>query len=104
MRFVCPRPLSVYVRYIREVEGEYTLGFLRRGSGFGVEVEAAGAIAADGVGLGVTSSNTAGDEGGGEERLMVETSVGSSCTIIIRSSCMLDDGRVPYHPISGTDL
>jgi hypothetical protein len=51
-------------------EGGPTLGFLRRGNGFGVDVEAAGAIVADGVGLGVTSSNTAGDDGGGDERLM----------------------------------
>jgi len=52
-------------------EGGHTLGFLRRGNGFGVEVEAAGAIGPEGVGLGVTSSNTAGDDGGGgDERLM----------------------------------
>jgi hypothetical protein len=52
--------------------GGHTLGFLRRGNGFGVDVEAAGAIVADGVGLGVTSSNTAGDDGGGDERLMLD--------------------------------
>ena len=80
MRFVCPLPLSVYVRYIRQVEGEHTLGFLRRGNGFGVGVEAAGAVGADGVGFGVTSSNTAGDDGGGEERLMDESSVARSYT------------------------
>jgi len=51
-------------------KGGHTLGFLRRGNGFGVDVEAAGAIGPEGVGLGVTSSNTAGDDGGGDERLM----------------------------------
>jgi hypothetical protein len=48
----------------------HTLGFLRRGNGTGVDDEGAGAIAADGVGFGVTSSSTAGDDGGGEERLI----------------------------------
>jgi len=52
------------------MEEAHTLGFLRRGNGFGVDVEAAGAIGPEGVGLGVTSSNTAGDDGGGDERLM----------------------------------
>ena len=70
MRFVCPLPLSDHVRYILDMEEAHTLGFLRRGNGFGVDVEAAGAIGPEGVGLGVTSSNPAGDEGGGDERLM----------------------------------
>jgi hypothetical protein len=72
MLFVCPLPLSVYVNFgSMGWDGGHTLGFLRRGNGFGVDVEAAGAIVADGVGLGVTSSNTAGDDGGGDERLML---------------------------------
>jgi hypothetical protein len=54
------------------LRGALTLGFLRRGNGFGVDVEAAGAIDTDGVGFGVASSNAAGDDGGGEERFMVE--------------------------------
>jgi len=87
MRFVCPLPLSVYVRYIRQVEGEHTLGFLRRGNGFGVDVEAVGAVGADGVGFGVTSSNTAGDDGGGEERLMVEASVGHVPSLSVAHAC-----------------
>lgn len=71
MRFVCPLPLSIIVRYGSIIsKAEHTLGFLRRGNGFGVDVEAAGA-ANEGVGLGVISSNTAGDDGGGEERLML---------------------------------
>jgi hypothetical protein len=71
MRFVCPLPLSVMLDIYWTWRGGHTLGFLRRGNGFGVDVEAAGAIVADGVGLGVTSSNTAGDDGGGDERLML---------------------------------
>ena len=46
----------------------HTLGFFRRGRGTGVDVEPGGAVGFAGVGLGVTSSNTAGDDGGGDER------------------------------------
>jgi hypothetical protein len=67
-----PSAFIYYVRYVLKWKGVLTLGFLRRGNGFGVDVEAAGAIDTDGVGLGVASSNTAGDDGGGEERFMVE--------------------------------
>ena len=70
MRFVCPLPLSTQLDMYFVWRGAHTLGFLRRGNGFGVDVEAAGATGPKGVGLGVTSSNTAGDDGGGDERLM----------------------------------
>jgi hypothetical protein len=72
MRFVCPLPLSVMLGMHLVWRNEHTLGFLRRGNGCGVDVEAAGAIDTDGVGFGVASSNTTGDDGGGEERFMVE--------------------------------